>query len=329
VERIKCLVPRPLQHEDKRIWSGTKHGFFTVRSAYFLEMSRRQHGLGESSKHQEVQLFWKSLWQLPVQPVVRNFAWKVCNNILPTKETLFRKGIIDDPYCPLCLTQSETLFHILWSCPSSVAVWQESSRSIHKLSIQEDEGLSFIRHLQDRLEANVFTEVLSVMRLIWLLKARGIMEETECVAEELNGASVLGVSVISRWIRDDRGEVVAARAKVVSFTIDPTTAEALAAWEAVRFCIDSGLTRVVVEGDAQIVVNALNQRSACWSSFGHLIDDTKILLERLLSVNIRHVKRSTNMVAHILAKRAISQLLLIRLCLVRSLSSFHSVFYNG
>jgi len=112
VERIKyCLVPSPLQHEDKTIWSGTKHGFCTLRSAYFLEMNQRQQGVGESSKHQEVQLFWKSLWQLPVQPAERNFVWKVCNNILPTKETLFRKGILDDPYCPLCLTQPETFSH--------------------------------------------------------------------------------------------------------------------------------------------------------------------------------------------------------------------------
>jgi hypothetical protein len=42
-----------------------------------------------------------------------------------------------------------------------VAVWQESSRTVQKLSIQEDEVLSYIRHLQDSLEATVFAEVLN------------------------------------------------------------------------------------------------------------------------------------------------------------------------
>lgn len=41
-ERISNLVPSPLLQEDCLIWRGTKNGFFYVRSAYFLELERRQ-----------------------------------------------------------------------------------------------------------------------------------------------------------------------------------------------------------------------------------------------------------------------------------------------
>ncbi len=72
---------------------------------------------------------------------------------------------------------------------------------------------------------------------------------------------------------------MAAQAKLVPFLTNPTIVEALAAWEAVRFYLDNGLERVVLEGDALVVVNALSQFTACWSSYGHLIDDTKLLQE--------------------------------------------------
>jgi len=150
------------------IWRGTKHGCFTVRSAYFLELERRATEKGERSRKLEQQSFWKSLWSLSIPPVVQNFVWKVCHDILPTKVNLLRRRAMADPYCPFCLVHPETPFHILWICPSSVAVWQESARKIQKLSLVEEGSLGFIQALKNKLDEKSFGEALITMRLIWL-----------------------------------------------------------------------------------------------------------------------------------------------------------------
>jgi hypothetical protein len=70
---------------------------------------------------------WKPLWKLDALAVLKHFAWKVGNDLLPTKTNLVWHHIGTDSLCPFCLDQPETAWHILWSCPSSVAVWQDCS----------------------------------------------------------------------------------------------------------------------------------------------------------------------------------------------------------
>jgi hypothetical protein len=55
------------------------------------------------------------------------------------------------------------------------------------------------------------------------------------------------------------------------------------------------------------VVAALKKNGPCGSSFGHLIEDTRLWLQRLPHVFIHHVCREANAVAHCLAQLAISQ----------------------
>lgn len=162
------MVLSPLRHPDKLVWIGTKNGLFLVRSAYHLEMTRRVQEFGECSKTKENHDFWKAIWNLQAPAVLKNFVWKICNNLLPTKENLFRKHIVHDPLCPFCLVNTETTCHILWSCPSSVAVWQERSRRVQKISLVESEGVCFIKQLMAKLEVEEVEEALTVARLIWL-----------------------------------------------------------------------------------------------------------------------------------------------------------------
>jgi ribonuclease HI len=88
-----------------------------------------------------------------------------------------------------------------------------------------------------------------------------------------NTSRKMGIGVV---VRNESGEVVAALAKVIPFVEDPTAAEAIAAWHAVNLCVDRGFHQVVLERDSQIVVSALNQTSPSWSSYGQLLEDTKV-----------------------------------------------------
>jgi ribonuclease HI len=85
--QICNLVLSPLGHADQIVWQGTKHGLFSVKSAYHLEMQHRNQSRGESSKTGQEERIWKTLWNLNVPPVVKHFAWKVIHKV---------KAIIED-----------------------------------------------------------------------------------------------------------------------------------------------------------------------------------------------------------------------------------------
>jgi hypothetical protein len=64
--------------------------------------------------------FWRRLWALPVPNMEKNFLWRACQNILPTRDNLHKRRIILDHLCPVCGLEVETGFHILWQCPSAM-----------------------------------------------------------------------------------------------------------------------------------------------------------------------------------------------------------------
>jgi hypothetical protein len=111
-----------------------------------------------------------------VPPVVKHFAWKVCNNILPTKVNLFAKKIVQDPFCQFCLREEENIVHLLWFCPSSMAVWQECSKRIQKMAFEVTDGRGLVEGWWQRLEGVDFVFALSVARKQWLRRNAYIFE---------------------------------------------------------------------------------------------------------------------------------------------------------
>jgi ribonuclease HI len=167
-EAICNIALRPVRNPDKLIWQGTATGCFSVRSAYHQEMAARSTDHGESSMAMSATEVWKQIWKFPAPGVVRNFVWKLCSNILSTKDQLFRRHIVQDPVCPMCSNAEDTLWHMVWTCPASVAVWQECSQRVQKLSLQEDDGLGWFLQIRERLEGEELVEAVTIARLLWL-----------------------------------------------------------------------------------------------------------------------------------------------------------------
>lgn len=111
----------------------------------------------------------------------------------------------------------------------------------------------------------------------------------------------MGVGVV---VRDSQGAGRAAMCTRVPFIVDPSIAAAVTAWQAAKFCCEHGFQRVIFlrQGDSLLVVSALRKAASCWSSYGQLIDDTKIRLHSLQFYEVRHTRRDANKVAHRLAK---------------------------
>lgn len=98
--------------------------------------------------------------------MVKTFLWQACNNVFPTKELLFKWHIISDLLCPICCLATETIRHMLWSCPSAKDVWKECSPKIHKCTSDEIDFLHIMAKLMERLDQLQF--VATVARQVWI-----------------------------------------------------------------------------------------------------------------------------------------------------------------
>ena len=56
---------------------------------------------------------------------VKNLMWRACRNTLPTKTTLLRRTIIDNPLCDHCHATNEDPLHALWACSKLDVVWND------------------------------------------------------------------------------------------------------------------------------------------------------------------------------------------------------------
>lgn len=92
VETILGLVRSSCLPKDRLFWATSSNGRFLVCSAYTVAMDMKEERLkGVVSDDSRLRHFWKTLWGLNIPPKVHHFAWRVCKDILPTKENLTRR----------------------------------------------------------------------------------------------------------------------------------------------------------------------------------------------------------------------------------------------
>jgi ribonuclease HI len=79
-------------------------------------------------------------------------------------------------------------------------------------------------------------------------------------------------------VRDSNSKSVAALIISQSRCIDPTSGEALASLHAVKFYKELVLSCIILEGDAQAIVQGVNSFERNRNKFGHIIEDIRMVL---------------------------------------------------
>ena len=57
------------------------------------------------------------------ETVIRLSRCRLCHDVLPSRETLLRRGLQLDPICPTYLTDSEDTNHVFFYCPVTMKIW--------------------------------------------------------------------------------------------------------------------------------------------------------------------------------------------------------------
>ena len=108
-------IKQPNQ-QDKLRWGGSTKGTFTTKEAYTLRYAQ-----GPTDKYQ----LWNHIWQSRLWPKVSTFLWLLSKNHILTWDNLQRRGFIGPSRCPNCSLQSETILHLMETCPLAAQLWEK------------------------------------------------------------------------------------------------------------------------------------------------------------------------------------------------------------
>jgi hypothetical protein len=103
---------------------------------------------------------------------------------------------------------------------------------------------------------------------------------------------------------DSIGGVLAMHYITKDSITSPTVVETVGAWTAVELALRLDLRRVIFDGDALEIIQALAKEGDCWAIYGQTLNAIKMELARQHGWLFQHVSRVANSAAHRLARLA-------------------------
>jgi hypothetical protein len=150
------------------VWRGIDLGVFFVQSAYHLAKEIEGRSSLECSRRVEGSDIWQVMWKLQIPNADKNFLWRVCHNILPTRDNLLKRKIIQDPRCPIYGIEVETATHILWSCPSASYVWSVREIFFQKYNFVNGDFLPLVEEIYEKGGKEMLTVFTQQAKSIWM-----------------------------------------------------------------------------------------------------------------------------------------------------------------
>ena len=131
---IKQSTQHPCSHLSDKINlnrdnSETDLSKVSSRLLYNALKKRKQVPPSAQKKmNEKFQVSWKEIYSLPfvvtIETKIREFQYKILNNIVFTNEKLFRLKMIDSPLCVFCKGEVESLEHLLFFCEVTKMFWR-------------------------------------------------------------------------------------------------------------------------------------------------------------------------------------------------------------
>jgi hypothetical protein len=165
-----------LSQPDVQVWRGTTSGVFSVKSAYHLANEIGNLNTLEASTQRDNSVMWKTMWKLRLPNAAKNFFWRACHNLLPTKDNLLRRKVVKEPLCPICEREPETVVHALWSCPTVSDVWGSSHRLFQKYEKDGMDFMNIVENIFDKGGTETLTIFVNLARQIWTRRNKWIHE---------------------------------------------------------------------------------------------------------------------------------------------------------
>jgi hypothetical protein len=123
---VDIILATPIRsdYEDYLAWHFDSKGLFSVKSAYKLYVAKRDEVACAGSQVNGENKFWKTLWDLPCLPKVKQFMWRLAHNSLALKMNIKRRGIDCDMLCVCCKRLDEDGAHLFFKCKNNREIWK-------------------------------------------------------------------------------------------------------------------------------------------------------------------------------------------------------------
>lgn len=101
--------------QDSLWWPFAKNGDFSVKTGYYeIKKTEQPTVYGPSTSEGIAKEVWQGVWNAKIPPKVKIFLWKACHNILPVKENLCKKRVLQNNLCSLCHKEAESSEHMFF-----------------------------------------------------------------------------------------------------------------------------------------------------------------------------------------------------------------------
>ncbi|KAK9995712.1 hypothetical protein SO802_020398 [Lithocarpus litseifolius] len=147
------------------------HLFFADDSLIFCKATiaelamrmARKANVGGSSNGSSQRRFWNMILSLLIPHKVRQFTWRACRDILPTKLNLAKRRVVQDAYCDECRKEIESIQHVLWTWPKARDVLECSKLVISKRfsRCQNFHTLIWLVLMKDQVELDKAVQILT------------------------------------------------------------------------------------------------------------------------------------------------------------------------
>ncbi|KAL6533034.1 hypothetical protein OROMI_027146 [Orobanche minor] len=316
VRKILSITICP-NFDDSWYWRPENNGVYSVRSAYRIQIEAAGHDMPVGSF-----VDWNLLWRLKIPPTIRNFLWRSLRGVLPVRQVLFNRHVdLETVACPLCGAASESIAHLLLHCPTVLEVW---NRAGVDYGMPDMDFPQWFQGLFAQASKELLIKVSASQQKQWetatVRRAAAVPVSGPPIIEEWTPplapslkcnfdaaiCSRTGKVTFGAVVRDHAGSFVAARSGELFCAADPNLAETLACKEALSWLREKGVQDVILETDCLQLQRALVSNIPDMSYTGYIISACKAFGASFSFISFQHVRRHGNIVAHILARTAIS-----------------------
>ncbi|KAK0595746.1 hypothetical protein LWI29_009655 [Acer saccharum] len=297
---------------DSISWHFDKSGSYTVKSGYRLALSEK---LNSSVSNSTItRKWWTSIWNQNVPPKVKVFVWRACLNAIPAGFNLWKRRILDQPFCSLCRSSVDVPGHSLFWCKEAKRVWGCSRFDSFFDGLQDLSVLDVLSRLFSRVSKEDFASICIISWAIWDNRNLSISGGKSREPEDLirwaeaylaefqlaqrkqspNGSGVVGIGVA---IRNDKGKVLASLSKALRGNFNLVTCSALALREGLLLAKTFNLKIMIAEVESQLVASSLFSPTISGREANAIFKDINFLSSEVGICLGQTVSRSGNLLA--------------------------------
>lgn len=110
---------------------------------------------------------------------LRNFAWRLARNSVPTEGVRRHRNMTDSSVCPICNSAEDSWKHALIQCPMAKSVWSLVDEELveHMIACNHTDAKLWLMELQDSMGQEIFVKLIVTLCSIWWVRRKVVHEE--------------------------------------------------------------------------------------------------------------------------------------------------------